>query len=197
MKKKIYNKCIIISIFGGSVMSGKRFRNSLFGFNKNDVYNYICEMDENVDEKLKAKDKEIADLREKIDKLQEHREEIVSVLHTAEKNAKNIVAEAQKSADEIRSNAEREISEQKGIINREIEIKRRAIKNYYVAENKKIEQIKSEVERMRRASIEAIKRFEAELSEVERMGDNSAAYANSAMGNAESASVPDGFSDVE
>lgn len=178
-------------------MSGKRFRKSLFGFNKDDVYNYICELDENVDEKLKAKDKEIAELREKIDEFQSHREEIVNVLRTAEKNAKIIVAEAQKSADEMRSDAEREVNEKKGIINREIEIKRRAIKNYYVTENKKIEQIKSEVERMRRASIEAIKRFEAELSEVERMSDNSSSYVNSAMGYAESASVPDGFSDVE
>ena len=178
-------------------MSGKRFRKSLFGFNKDDVYNYICELDEKVDEKLKAKDKEISDLREKIDDLQSHREEIVSVLRTAEKNAKIIVAEAQKSADEMRNDAEREVNEKKGIINREIEIKRRAIKNYYITENKKIEQIKNEVERMRRASIEAIKRFEAELSEVERMSDNSSSYVNSAMGYAESASVPDGFSDVE
>ncbi len=178
-------------------MSGKRFRKSLFGFNKDDVYNYICELDEKVDEKLKAKDKEISDLREKIDEFQSHREEIVSVLRTAEKNAKIIVAEAQKSADEMRSDAEREVNEKKGIINREIEIKRRAIKNYYITENKKIEQIKNEVERMRRASIEAIKRFEAELSEVERMSDNSSSYVNSAMGYAESASVPDGFSDVE
>ena len=178
-------------------MSGKRFRKSLFGFKKDDVYNYICELDENVAEKINAKDKEISDLREKIDELQSHREEIVSVLRTAEKNAKIIVAEAQKSADELRSNAEREVNEKKGIINREIEIKRRAIKNYYITENKKIEQIKNEVERMRRASIEAIKRFEAELSEVERMSDNSSSYVSSAMGYAESASVPDGFSDVE
>ena len=81
--------------------------------------------------------------------------------------------------------------------NREIEIKRKAVKNYYLNENKKIEQIRTEVDRMRERSIEAIRRFEEELSQVGKMTDSSSAYINSAIDYAQQGSTLEVFGDVE
>ena len=162
-------------------MEGKRLRTSLFGFNKSDVCDYIRSMDERVDEKIKDKEKEINELRAQLDEMHNQREEIVNVLHNAEKNAKTIIEDAQKNADELKMKTDVEIEEQKDRVNREIEIKRRAIKSYYAAENRKIAQIKDEVEKMRLASVEAIKRFESELSEIEKMTDNTSGYISSAI----------------
>ena len=100
-------------------------------------------------------------------------------------------------ADEIREEAATYAREQKEIVNREIEIKRRAVKSYYMNENKKIDQIRGEVERMREASIDAIRRFEMELRQVGRMTDNSTSYVNSAIDYADTSSALESFDDVE
>ena len=162
-------------------MEGKRLRTSLFGFNKADVCDYIRSMDERIDEKIQVKEREITELRKQIEEMQKEREEIVNVLHNAEKSAKTIVDDAHRDAAEIRTKTDAEMEAQKDRLNREIEIKRRAIKSYYVAENRKIAQIKEEVERMRLASIEAIHRFEAELSEIESLSENKTGYVDSAI----------------
>ena len=174
-------------------MEGKRLRTSLFGFNKSDVCDYIRSMDEHIDDKLKDKEKEIAELRTKLDEMREQREEVMNVLRKAEKSAQTIVEDAQKNADEIKSKTDAEIEEQKDRLNREIEIKRRAIKSYYVAENRKIAQIKEEVERMRLASIEAIHRFEAELYEIEKRSDNNTGYVDSAIEYNENSRIAEPF----
>ncbi len=178
-------------------MIGKKLRKRLFGFKKADVYDYVQEMDLKAAEKLAEKDKEIAELRAKIAELEANRDAVVSVLQIADAKAKEMVAEAKCEAEEIRKTAEREMQEQKSIVNREIEIKRRAIKNYYANENKKIDQIKGEVERMRQASLEAIRSFERQLYEVERMSDNNRSYLNSAMNYADTGAVPEGFENVD
>ena len=178
-------------------MVGKKLRRRLFGFKKSDVYDYVQEMDSKAAEKLAEKDKEIAELREKIAELEANRDAVVSVLQIADAKAKEMVAEARSEAEEIRKTAEREIQEQKSIVNREIEIKRRAIKSYYANESKKIDQIKGEVERMRQASLEAIRSFERQLYEVERMSDNSSSYLNSAMDYADTGAVPEAFENVD
>ncbi len=177
-------------------MEGKRLRTSLFGFNKADVCDYIRSMDERIDDKVKDKEKEISELRAKIEEMREQREEVMNVLRNAEKNAKTIVEDAQKNADEIKLKTDAEIEEQKDRLNREIEIKRRAIKSYYVAENRKIAQIKDEVERMRLASVEAIKRFELELSEIEKMSDNQTGYVDNAIEYNENSRIAEPFSEV-
>lgn len=177
-------------------MEGKRLRTSLFGFNKSDVCDYIRSMDERIDDKMKDKDKEIAELKEKIEEMRNQREEIVTVLQNAEKSAKTLVENAQRDADEIKLKTDAEIEEQKSRLNREIEIKRRAIKSYYVAENRKIAQIKEEVEKMRMASIEAIKRFESELYEIEKASDNKSGYVDSAIEFNDNSRIAEPFSDV-
>ena len=178
-------------------MTGKKLRSRLFGFKKSDVFSYICEMDEKTEAKLIEKDKEISELKAEITELQKNREAIISVLQTAEANAKTIVEQAQKTADDIRERAETEAREKKEMLNREIEIKRKAVKNYYLSENRKIDQIRTEVDKMRERSIEAIRRFEEELSEVGRMTDSGSAYVNSAISYAQQGSSLKVFDDVE
>jgi len=183
--------------FGGNCMLGKRLRSRLFGFKKADVYNFISEMDEKAAEKLAEKDKKIEQLRAKVAELEANRDAVVRVLQIAEAKAKEIVSDAEAKADTMRKDTEREIQEKKGIVNREIEIKRKAIKSYYANENKKIDQIKIEVERMRRTSLDAIQNFERQLREVERMTSNSSDYITSAMDYAQTGASLETFDDIE
>ncbi|MBE7032426.1 MAG: hypothetical protein E7401_05650 [Ruminococcaceae bacterium] len=178
-------------------MAGKKLRSRLFGFKKADVFSYICEMDEKAEAKLAEKDKEIEELKAQIEQLRSERESVVRVLRVAEEKAKDMVDNARKQAEEIREDAANYAREQKEIVNREIEIKRRAVKSYYMNENKKIDQIRGEVERMREASIEAIRKFELELRQVGRMTENSRSYVNTAMGYADTSSELEAFNDVE
>lgn len=193
----------------------KKLRTRLFGFKKADVYGYIAEMDENASEQLAKKDEEIAELKakitefeNKIKELEKNKDAIVNALILADQKAKDVISDATKQADDIkqkadsearekRETAEREIKEQKTNVNREIEIKRKAIKNYYASENRKIDQIKSEVERMRQASMDAISSFEKQLREVERMTENGSSFLGSAEKYAVSDSVPESFVDVD
>ena len=178
-------------------MAGKKLRTGLFGFKKADVFSYIYEMDEKAEAKLAEKDREISDLKVQVEDLRAERESVLGVLKIAEGKAQELVSDARKEAGNIIDKAETEAREKKELVNREIEIKRRAVKNYYINENKKIEQIRSEVERMRVASLEAIQRFETELRQVERMTENNTAYVNSAMDYAETSSALESFNDVE
>ena len=153
-------------------------------------------MDEKSEAKLMEKDKEIENLKNEIAELQKNREAIIRVLQTAEEKAKEIVSDARKEAEDIRSRAEEEIREKKELVNREIDIKRKAVKSYYINENKKIDQIRGEVERMRETSLDAIRRLEIELRQVERLAENSRAYTNTAMNYAESGSSLEIFDDA-
>ena len=178
-------------------MAGKKLRSRLFGFKKSDVFSYIYEMDQKTEEKLAEKNSEISELKEKINDLEKNREAVIRVLQTAEAKAKEMVDSAREEAEEILTNADNEARQKKELMNREIEIKRKAVKNYYLNENKKIEQIRLDVERMRESSLEAIKRFEAELRQVGRMTENSASYVSSAIDYAERGTSLESFNDVE
>ena len=175
----------------------QRLRRRLFGFKKADVYAFITEMDNKAAERLAEKDKEIEELKAKLAELEANRDAVISVLQIAEKKAKELVDDAQNRADTIRKDAQQEVQELKTNVNREIEIKRKAIKSYYATENKKIDQIKGEVERMRRASLDAIQNFERQLREVERMTSNSSSYVDSAMDYAQTGAALETFADVD
>lgn len=175
----------------------QKLRRRLFGFKKADVYAFITEIDEKAAEKLAEKDKEIEELKAKIAELEADRSAVINALKLADEKAKEIVSDAQDRADSMRKDAEREIQEKKSNVNREIEIKRKAIKSYYANENKKIDQIKSEVERMRMASLDAIQNFERQLREVERMTENSSSYIGSAMDYAQTGSALETFNDAD
>ena len=175
----------------------QRLRRRLFGFKKADVYAFITELDNKAAERLAEKDKEIEELKAKLAELEANRDAVISVLQIAEKKAKELVDDAQNRADTIRKDAQQEVQELKTNVNREIEIKRKAIKSYYATENKKIDQIKGEVERMRRASLDAIQNFERQLREVERMTSNSSSYVDSAMDYAQTGAALETFADVD
>ena len=57
--------------------------------------------------------------------------------------------------------------EKKAEANREIELRRRALRNMYESESRRIEHLRSEVTELRKNSLEAIRLFERELSDVE------------------------------
>ena len=178
-------------------MVGKKLRSRLFGFKKSDVFSYICEMDERTEEKLSEKNYEIEELKNKIADLEKNREAIIKVLQTAETKAAEVVEEANKRAEEIIGKAEEEVRQMKENVNREIEIKRKAVKSYYVNENKKIDQIRGEVDRMRESSLAAIRKFEEELRAVSQMTENSSAYVRTAIDYAENGVKLESFDDVE
>ena len=178
-------------------MAGKKLRSRLFGFKKSDVFSYICEMDEKTEAKLAEKDREIEELKEKIAELEKNREAIIKVLQTAETKAAEMVESANKKAEEIIGKAEEEARQMKENVNREIEIKRKAVKNYYVNENKKIDQIRGEVDRMRESSLAAIRKFEEELRAVSQMAENGRAYVSTAIDYAENGVKLESFDDVE
>ncbi len=166
-------------------MQGKKFRRRLFGYKKADVYDYIRAVDADFVEEIKEKDAEIAKLTaenavlcEKYDELQSKREIIVSVLEKAHIEADGIVSEAKTEAGNMKETAIRDIAEMKRIAeseiedkkveaNREIELKRRALRNMYESETKRIEHLRSEVTELRRNSLDAIQLFERELSDIE------------------------------
>ena len=163
----------------------KKFRIRLFGYKKADVYDYIRAVDADFVDEIKEKNAEIAKLTaenealcEKYDELQSKREIIVSVLEKAHIEAGGIVSDAKTEAKEMketaireiaemRSNAEVEIEDKKVEANREIELKRRALRNMYESETRKIEHLRSEVLELRRNSLDAIQMFERELADIE------------------------------
>ena len=175
----------------------QRLRRRLFGYKKADVFAFVTEIDQKAAEKLAEKDKQIDELKAKIADLEAERGAVINALKAAEEKATELVADAREKADSMRKEAELEIQEKKNNVNREIEIKRKAIKNYYANENKKIDQIKGEVDRMRRASLDAIQNFERQLREVERMTENSSSYLDTAMDFAHTNSGLESFNDVE
>src|SRR5690554_4904791 len=99
----------------GIKMAGqKRFGTSLFGFKKKDVNYYIEKILQEFDSRLKQKDEEIHNLREKnreigskyedlakkANQVEESREKIADVLIRAEEKAATILSEAKQQAIE-------------------------------------------------------------------------------------------------
>lgn len=143
--------------------------------------------------------KELVDAaREQADNM---RREAETEIAEKQKACDTVIAEKKKACEEeleaMKKNCDVELTEKKSTVNREIDIKRKAIKNYYETENKKIDRIKNEVERMRKASMDAIQSFERQLREVERMSENSSSYLETAENHSQTDSVPEVFADAE
>lgn len=197
----------------------QRLRRRLFGYKKGDVFAFIAEMDAKAAEKLSEKDREIEELKNKIAELEANSQAVVRALVVAEEKSREMIDDASAKADAMLRDADKEISSkkaefekemkekrealaleiqtEKSNVNREIEVKRKAIKNYYDEENKKIDRIKNEVDRMRKASMEAIHNFENQLMEVERMSENSRSYLGAAKGFSQTESAIESFNGVE
>lgn len=165
---------------------GKILRSGLFGFKKTDVLNYIAKIDERAEEKLKEKSEElekknieIGVMKQELEDARKNRDAIVSVLEVAQKNAKEIIENARSAADEIERQAKTFAETEKNNLNREIEIKKREINNQFLSESRKITNLKKEIEELRKLSIKAIKKFEQDLYNVERVLEQKENYTNS------------------
>ena len=184
-------------------MEGKILRTGFFGFRKKDVLSYITKLDETTGRKIVEKADENRALKEELEGMKaellearKNRDAIVSVLEIAQKNAKDIIEEAKRSAEEIENKAKTFAEEEKNNLNREIEIKKREMNNQYITESKKINLLKKEIEELRQISIKSIKRFEQDLSNIERVLDQKESATEKAIETQEKVSEEQFFDSI-
>lgn len=136
----------------------KMFSTSLFGFKKKDVNSYLEKMNKEYEEKIRYKEKEIADIKAQyrdikskydelntnFEQLQEDREKIANAFITAHEKAENIIDEARQQA----------ILEKK-MLEQQVE-----------AEKEKLVDIKQELKVLKVEVIDKLKKYEGELSSI-------------------------------
>ena len=143
--------------------------------------------------KLQREKEEIEELfKQQLEETRKNREAVVSVLEIAQKHAKDIMENAQKNAHEIEKEARDHAEKEKSNLDREIEIRKRDMNNQFLSESKKINALRKEIEEMRRHSLESIRKFENELSNIDRHLEQKENYANKAVN---SVAENDGFLD--
>lgn len=184
-------------------MDGKILRTGLFGFKRKDVLNYILKLDESSEKRLTQKDEENKALKEELYEMKaelaearKNRDAIVSVLEVAQKNAKDIIENAKRSAEEIEQKAKTIAETEKNNLNREIEIKKREMNNQFLTESKKIGLLKKEIEELRQISIKSIKKFEHDLSNIERVLEQKETFAENAVETQEKVSEEQFFDSI-
>jgi cell division initiation protein len=138
-------------------MSGeKMFSTSLFGFKKKHVNSYLEKMNKEYEEKIKMKEKEIADIKlqyrdikskyddmnTNIGQIKEDREKVANALITAQEKAETILDEARKQA-----------IDEKKLLEKQIEV-----------EKEKLVDIKQELKVLKVEVVDKLKRYEGELS---------------------------------
>lgn len=136
----------------------KMFSTSLFGFKKKDVNSYLKKMNTEYEEKIKNKEKEIAEIKaqyrnikSKYDELnsqfaqlQEDREKIANAFITAHEKARAIIDEARQQAIEEKKILEQQVEEEK----------------------EKLVDIKQELKILKVEMIDKLKKYEGELSNI-------------------------------
>ena len=184
-------------------MSGKLFGRALFGYKKSGVNYYIEKLDSDFSAKLQEKDEKIEELETKLhditiehDKLKANREMILEVLENAQKSANRIVNDAKSDAARMRAEAAEEIEELKTRANKEIEIKRREIRSYYAQEAQKINTLKGEIYAIRKQSLDAIKKFEENLSSFETQLSGETSYVEATIEENKKVSPVEPFKDI-
>ena len=184
-------------------MSGKLFGRALFGYKKSGVNYYIEKLDSDFSAKLQEKDEKIEELETKLhditiehDKLKANREMILEVLENAQKSANRIVNDAKSDAARMRAEAAEEIEELKTRANKEIEIKRREIRSYYAQEAQKINTLKGEIYAIRKQSLDAIKKFEENLSSFETQLSGETSYVEATIEENKQVSPVEPFKDI-
>ncbi len=136
----------------------RRFRTGLFGYKKQDVYDFIEKLARDLEEQIKEKDDELSTLRQenkelkskldqsiaKIDQIENDRSYIANAIIKAEEKAKAIMDDAV---------AEAELKKQ------ELQIK-------IQRENDKLKQVKQELHELKDNAINAVKKYESQLIEL-------------------------------
>ncbi len=138
-------------------MAGEKlFSTALFGFKKKHVNAYLERLNKEYEEKLKAKEKEIADIKAQyrdiksrydeistnIQQIKEDREKIADALITAQEKAETIISEAKLQA----------INEKKDL-EKQVEV-----------EKEKLVDIKEELKVLKVEVVGKLKKYEGELS---------------------------------
>lgn len=136
----------------------KRFRTSLFGFNKSDVNTYIEKMLKEFDDKLKEKEDEIVqlknqnkeirikyeDLAKKADQINEDRAKIADVLIKAQEKGQVMIEDARIQAIEEKKKLESMIENEK----------------------EKLVDIKKELKILKSEVVSTLKKYEGQLSDI-------------------------------
>ncbi len=136
----------------------KMFSTSLFGFKKKDVNSYLEKMNKEYEEKIRYKEKEIADIKAQyrdikskydelntnFEQLQEDREKIANAFITAHEKAETIIDEARQQAILEKKMLEQQVEEEK----------------------EKLVDIKQELKVLKVEVIDKLKKYEGELSSI-------------------------------
>lgn len=136
----------------------KMFSTSLFGFKKKDVNSYLEKMNKEYEEKIRYKEKEIADIKAQyrdikskydelntcFEQLQEDREKIANAFITAHEKAETIIDEARQQAI----------------------LEKKTLEQQVEAEKEKLVDIKQELKVLKVEVVDKLKKYEGELSYI-------------------------------
>ncbi|WHH60727.1 DivIVA domain-containing protein [Petroclostridium sp. X23] len=136
----------------------KRFRSSLFGYKKQDVYEFIEKLAKDLEEQIKSKDDELANLRTQNQEFKKQVEELSGKLNTIESGRTYIadaIIKAEEQAKSIIDHAVKEAENRKAELQMEIDEYRHALEN-----------VKQEIRGLRLEAINRIKKYENDLLDI-------------------------------
>jgi cell division initiation protein len=136
----------------------KRFRDSLFGFNKSDVNLYIEKMLKEFDESLKEKDDEISNLKNQLKDIKAKCDELVNrsgQINEDRDKIAEVLIKAQEKAEIILEDARAQAMEEKTQLEKMIE-----------QEKEKLVDMKKDAKALKSEIIKTLKKFEAQLEEI-------------------------------
>ncbi|MBZ4645028.1 MAG: hypothetical protein PWR27_1015 [Petroclostridium sp.] len=140
-------------------MSGeKRFRSSMFGYKKQDVYEFIEKLAKDLEEQIKIKDDELVALRNQNQDLKKQVEELTNKL-TAIESGRTYIADAIIKAEEQAKKIIDDAVREAGLRRQELQLK-------INEEQNKLEMVKKELRELRLEAIDRIKRYELQLVEL-------------------------------
>lgn len=140
-------------------MAGEKlFSTSLFGFNKKNVNAYLEKLNREYEQKIKVKEKEIADIKAQyrdmkakydeisasLEQIKEDREKIANALITAQEKAETIISEAKLQAINEKKSLEKQVEEEK----------------------ERLVDIKEDLKVLKVEVIDKLKKYEGELSNI-------------------------------
>ncbi len=135
-----------------------KFRTSAMGYNKNDVNEYIEQMTQDYQDKIKEKDDEIVKLRNQLKEFKAQAEENTKETYDSTEDKSKIaevLIKAQATAESI-------IEEARGVAAAE----KRRIEQEIEQDREKIVDMKAELKKLRAAVTETLRLFQAELDNL-------------------------------
>lgn len=140
-------------------MSGeKRFRSSTFGFNKDDVNNYIEKIVKEFENKLKEKNEEIISLKNQ-------NSEIIAKYDTLSMRAGQIDNDREKIADVLikaQSDAEKVMEEARA----SAETEKIRLEQILESEREKIVDVKEDLKKLRSSAIQVLHKYEGQIGSL-------------------------------